>query len=563
MRGLGSYAYILGPCSLAVCLYADAQNLPNSIQPGQIEKQFQRPSELSTIPEVEVPEVSTFAIPPEIGDVKFTIRAINLVNTKNELSTIYSSDEILPFYAEYKDKEVSLRLVFEIADALTAKYRNDGYVLSQVVVPPQRIKDGVVVLMAVEGSVSDVEVIGKSKRIDKSHLSPYFDRIKRSVPLHARELERSLLLINDLPGVTAQATIAPSSAQGQSSISVGVTRPIISGSLGANNRGSEPLGPWRAEADFSIYALVHAFDVLNARYVTGADTQELRFLSFRYNRPIGVNGLSIGVSVDSTRANPGLGANFAKVETASKTATLAVSYPFVRSRSLNIFVRGNFSYHNGQTDANDIILSEDRIRALRLGLSLDRTDKLRGIVLFDVELSQGLDILGARETGSPNLSRQSGRSDFTKVNFSLSRLQSLSSRWSLLVSSTAQYAFTNLLSPEEFAFGGEQFGRAYDASELVGDSGAALKLELRHDLTGNADIQAASLYSFYDIGTVWRNDPIDEKANESAASFGIGSRFSFRRGVTGYLEITKPLTHLVGAEKNKNARVFGGIRVSF
>ena len=95
--------------------------------------------------------------------------------------------------------------------------------------------------------------------------------------------------------------------------------------------------------------------------------------------------------------------------------------------------------------------------------------------LADVELSQGLKGLGASPFGDPLASRAGGRPDFTKVTLYAARLQSLAPRWSVLAAVNTQYAFNELLSPEEFAYGGEQFGRAYDAAELLGDSGIALQ----------------------------------------------------------------------------------------
>ncbi|HBF99532.1 MAG TPA: ShlB/FhaC/HecB family hemolysin secretion/activation protein, partial [Alphaproteobacteria bacterium] len=58
-------------------------------------------------------------------------------------------------------------------------------------------------------------------------------------------------------------------------------------------------------------------------------------------------------------------------------------------------VRGTLNYKNSSTDLRDTLLSEDRIRAARIGVSGDMVDKLRGISLLDLELSQGLDILNA------------------------------------------------------------------------------------------------------------------------------------------------------------------------
>ena len=154
-------------------------------------------------------------------------------------------------------------------------------------------------------------------------------------------------------------------------------------------------------------------------------------------------------------------------ETSSETYALAYSYPLIRSRSENLSLRGSFSAHDGKTEIFGMDETRDRIRAFRLGATYDRADSWYGINLLDIELSQGISGLGSSDNGDMMLSRLNGRVDFTKATLYAARLQSLTVRWSVLAAVNAQYAWTDLLSSELFSFGGEQFGRGYDPSELV------------------------------------------------------------------------------------------------
>ena len=204
---------------------------------------------------------------------------------------------------------------------------------------------------------------------------------------------------------------------------------------------------------------------------------------------------------------------------------------------------------------------------MRFGASWDRADGARGITSIDLEVSRGLDALGARMEGTPEspLSRAGGRADFTKANLYLARLQSLGSSWggswSALAAVSAQHAFNTLLAPELFAFGGEAFGRGYDPSELAGDSGEAFKFELRFaGYAPAAGVDGYSIYSFYDVGRVRRREPVNEAATEHASAAGIGLRLSARRW-QGLVEYAIPLDHDVAAEGNRDARFFFGIQV--
>jgi hemolysin activation/secretion protein len=314
-----------------------------------------------------------------------------------------------------------------------------------------------------------------------------------------------------------------------------------------------------------VYSLFGAFDRTSVRVIqTVFDSNELTFLNGTYERPLGTDGLKAIVTGNYVDSTPGPPQNF-NLPTNSVSATATLLYPIRRARTGNLSARGTFSYFDGRTDFEDVELSEDRIRALRVGLAWDAIDAWRGVNLADVELSQGLKGLGASPYGSPLASRAGGRPDFTKATLYAARLQSLAPRWSVLAAVNAQYAFNELLSPEEFAYGGEQFGRAYDFAELLGDSGVAFKIDLRYtDRTDFALAREVMPYAFYGIGVVWQRNPQPgQDARSSAANVGAGVRITGERGFSGYLEVAKPLTRIVAEEGNKNARVFVAVQLAF
>ena len=73
-------------------------------------------------------------------------------------------------------------------------------------------------------------------------------------------------------------------------------------------------------------------------------------------------------------------------------------------------------------------------------------------------LSQGIEDLGSTHNHNPLASRCNGRVDFTKIELTLSRLQPLFGRFSILVAVYGQYAFTPLLVSELCGYGGRVFG---------------------------------------------------------------------------------------------------------
>ncbi|MEJ0071662.1 MAG: ShlB/FhaC/HecB family hemolysin secretion/activation protein [Pseudomonadota bacterium] len=210
-------------------------------------------------------------------------------------------------------------------------------------------------------------------------------------------------------------------------------------------------------------------------------------------------------------------------------------------------------------------LLNDRIRTIQAGAVYDFVDHWDGVNVFDAQLSQGLDILDARTPGAPNLSRANGRSDFTKLIADAQRVQSLGGNWSMMAAVTGQYGFTSLLASEQFGIGGVNFVRAYDPSELTGDSGLAAKVELQYgERSTNIGLDNYQLYGFYDAGRVWNHQPLPgEYGAASATAAGVGARFTVTEHVSGSLEVAKPLTRAVAAEGDRDPRVFFSLVARF
>ena len=89
-----------------------------------------------------------------------------------------------------------------------------------------------------------------------------------------------------------------------------------------------------------------------------------------------------------------------------------------------------FTSRNSKTDLLNENITDDRLRILKLGMTYDFVDRLRGVNLFSLGLSKGMNIMDASGPGSLKLSRADGRSDFTKLSGDILRLQELGPGWS-------------------------------------------------------------------------------------------------------------------------------------
>ena len=213
-----------------------------------------------------------------------------------------------------------------------------------------------------------------------------------------------------------------------------------------------------------------------------------------------------------------------------------------------------FDYKNPESWQLGVRSSHDRTRVLRVGADYDYSDQFQGINQIGVEISHGLRIFHYTSDSYMLKSRAGGVVDFTKWTLNLSRTQQLPYNFSFYAAAMGQHSAQSLLSSEECGVGGEQFGRAYDSSEIIGDHCVAASVELRY--LPQLDIpylKYVQLYGFYDIGKTWNINPAAGTDQlDSLASAGFGLRAGVTDYVTGSLEMAAPLTRTVAANSNTN-----------
>ena len=528
--------------------------------PNRFDRRFgKQPIPKSTVVPVK-PKSMKPVFPDELEDVKFVLNRLFIQGT-----TVYDERDLRSIYKKYLKQELTLRDIYEIAQQITNKYRNDGYILSKAIVPPQKIHKGAVHIQIIEGYIDKVKIQGPV-RGPRKLLNAYRKRILKSRPLRSLDLERYLLLIDDLPGVTAKSVLTPSEVNlGATSITLVLTDKAFEGHVGADNRGSEFNGPYEFLGGLTANSLLGDYSRTGIQGVVASQTDELLFLNAFYDLPVSLEGTRLFFSGSISESEPGSSLEKFSVEGDSSTIALRLTHPFIRSRGKNLTGHFGFTLRNSTTNILGSLDSEDRLRVMDMGASYDFADEYRGINLFRFNLSQGLNMFDATESGSSNLSRTLGKSNFTKLTGDVMRLQNLAPGWALLGTASWQYSFNKLLASEEFGVGGAQYGRAYDSSEITGDQGLAFKAELQKAFRPEWEyLSNFQLYGFMDYGKVWNKVQTSTGAkSQSRTSMGLGMRFNLTDSISGYMEMDKPISNNVGAEGNKDPRFFFSLSKGF
>lgn len=538
-----------------LCAPVSAQQLPSTVEPGVIQKQFEPPPAPKASPPIDIPDLGKSTPPPGAAEVRFVLQDLLVIG-----SSVYEEEEFLPLWEGLRSREITLTQFYEVAAAITIKYRNDGYVLSRALVPPQEIIDGVAEIEIIEGYIDNVVIEGEPTG-PASMIDDKVQAILDSQPLHADVLERSLLLLNDIPSVIAQSILRPSlTSTGASELVIVLEERRFSAAASFDNRGSRFLGPYQAGASGRAENILGLYESTEVEFVGTAELSELKFLAVTHILPLGSDGTTLTFVGSLTSTEPGSTLEALDVEGESQSASITLAHPFIRTRRQNLSVVGGLGYQNSKTDLLGETSSEDRIRSVFLGGTYDFIDAYRGITLIGGEVRQGLNILDATDSGSAQRSREGGRSDFTKVLGSVRRKQNLAPRWSLSVALTGQYAFSQLLASEECGLGGESYGSAYDPFEISGDHCLAGRAELQFGEASDFEfLDSYELYAFYDLGAVWCIDDNTRDRQESLASTGIGARANLFQDIWGAVELAVPLTRSPTADRDdgeKSPRIF-------
>lgn len=544
--------------------YAQAQ-VPSTAEPSRATGQI-APQPVPGAPDIQgriTAQEAPVAAPAGAEKVKLTLKAVVV-----EGNSVYSEAALNAVYGDKIGTEITLADVYAIAGQLTAKYRNDGYILTQVVIPPQTIEGGTVRLRVVEGFVDQVRVEA-GEGVDSAFLQGFAAKIAASKPLNAKKLERYVLLINDLPGMTGRAVLAPSpNVVGASDVTIFVERKPYDAFLQLDNRGSRYLGPLQMNAGARLNNMFGLYEGLSVQFVTALDgwpDRELDYGAVSWSQPVNHEGTRVSVGYSVTSTEPGYTLSPFDIEGLARAANIEVMHPFIRTRQENLYGTLRFNYLNTERSDNlGLGKTEDRLRVLRLAGTYQFTDGFLGMNTINGEISKGLDLFGMKDKGSFNPTRERGDPEFFKGTMEISRVQRVTNMIELFGSVQGQKSANILLASEEFGVGGITYGSAYNSSEITGEDGLAGRIELRLNNPVQTPFNFSQVYSFYDLGKVWdRDSTVVRDRQRSLASAGLGLRVNVNDNLAGTVELAVPLTRRVETEDDKDARLFGSLTARF
>lgn len=548
---------------------AQAQQVPVQIPTGPdaglLLRETQQVSPPNLTPNVQPDiEVQKQSRPAMKGMSSATVTVNSVVFSGN---TLISSAKLQPLVESIVGKKVTFGELQEVAYKVSDYYREKGYMVARAYIPAQQVKDGVIEIQIIEGRRDQVKLNpGNDPKVRQSYQQSVMERaVDVNAVITEADLERGLLLLGDLPGVTnVKGVLEPGSQVGTSNVVVNTEAANrFFGALDFDDFGNRYSGQGRVGFTAGVNSLTGYGDQLSFRGQTSGQQSggQTNYGRVAYQLPIGSDGFKLGVAYASMYYRLGINPLYTANHTngTAETASLFGTYPFIRSRALNIY--GQLGYDNIQTNNDNAgglpgYNLKSNINVVNAGVNGNSRD---------VFLSGGINTFSASITAgdTSNTANYGGQSwgyvtdgGFQRYNLAAARTQRVTDSLQGVINAYGQFASKNLDGSQKFYLGGPTGVRSYPVGEGAGSQGGVFQFEAQQALWYGSPVGNVTGIAFYDAGVtqLYVNQPagwnvLTPNRSNSYWLQGIGVGLKTTVSTNGYLSAT--WAHTVGVNNGQ------------
>lgn len=530
-----------------------AQTAPHVIIPDAGHVLAPPPAMQDITPQTPAPQLDLTLPASRVGTVRFTeVRVAGARAIK--------ADKIIALFEPLKDHVIAAAALKEVLDKVDALYLAAGYPLGRAYIPAQVIHGGALVVRVVEGYVANIEVEADSDST-KALVEKIAAHLTEEKPLTSKRLQRYMLIIQDLPGITLGSKFQSMDPR------TGATTLVLSAKIKPaiatfymDNRANLDRLPFQPYLTGTFNNLLGSADQTSVTALLSPRQKDYAFYDIGYSQLVGTEGLSMGL--DASWAQTLDYRTFAPYDIRSQTSHLGYMsrYPLVRAMDEQLNIDGKLYYvHAGYSFAR-IPVARDDFVATRIGGDYARSISSQLVVGGNLHLTQGVSDMGAqphtRSAVQPNFTKLQGE---TRLAYKPTAELTVNLRAIGQLGSGSQY------SSEEIAFGGLQYGRGFDAAEITGDSGFGVTVQPEYTIpfdwtqTGFGRGWSVTPYLLVDYAKTF-NTAGDGEPDGELVSAGVGCRLAVSDLITLTLEADKPINRIPLFRDNRNPRFYGGIQ---
>ena len=511
-----------------------AQNVPQPVLPP-----------LEPLPEPDILPPSEELLPPleapngESQDPGLVIPGTIVVRQFEVFgSTVFSQSQLTELLEPYTNRPISFAELIQAQEVINQLYIDQGYITTGTVISPQTLKDGIVKIEVIEGSVEKIEVKGL-KRLPNSYITSRLEKATQA-PLNQQQLLEALQLLqlNSLVD-RLSAELSAGTSPGSSILTVEVIQAsVFSTSLRLDNHRVPSVGSDRRLVELAHGNLFGFGDRFNARYYNTDGSNALDNLS--YTIPVNSANGTLGFAyrlIDSEIIEEPF--DDVDIESEFRQYSLTYRQPIVQTPNRELAL--GFTGDRQISDVNlsdDLIEGETRITALRFFQEYTQRSS-QDVFALRSQFSLGLE--GSQTT----LNGDEIDEEFYVWRGQAQYVRLLTEDTSLLLRSDLQLADRPLIPIEQFSLGGVNTVRGYRQDLLLSDNGFFASAELRQSIARISKWQTTlQLTPFFDFGTAWNRKDASVVPRESLYSVGLGLRLEVGERFNAQIDYGIPLAEL-------------------
>ncbi len=411
----------------------------------------------------------------------------------------FPQSDLQSLVKDYVGKSLSLRELQEAARKIGAYYREHDY-LARALVPEQKVKNGIVKIVVIEGLLGKIKVDQSPDSRADADLAKKIIAFRAPIgkTLRPDDLNEGVSILNEIPGVRATAALEPGDRDGETNVILKTEdAPLADATFQVNNESSRSVGIVRGIASGSLNNALGFGDRFSALMVKTNDSDYGRLSA---EAPIGFSGLTAGINVSAMTYNVDPKVNASNQKGHALTGGMTAAYPLLRQPGFNLTATAAYDHKKLVNAVSGTNSSNKSVDAGSAGFNAVVTDSLfdGASNIFSAQAAAGwLDLTRNAGDWQQDMASAKANGLYGKYSLSVMRLQNFDKENQLLLSTSFQFASENLDSSEQMSLGGPEGVRAYPTDEATGDEGFVGRVEFRHNL-----FPWLQAFNFYDAGWI-------------------------------------------------------------
>ncbi len=453
-------------------------------------------------------------------------------------NTVITTEKLQKLSEQYKNKDLTMEEMSELADLVTMTYQEKGYILARAYLPEQEIKDGVLKISIAEGRIGKIKVIGKT-HYKPEVIKRYFKQQQKLGVINESLLEKGILLANEIPKTKTGIILKEGEKPGEVDVVLDVKDSsvmtfTVDVGFDYNNFGSEFISKDRYGATVNITD--HNWGTtFKLRGIIGNTYDDSALGNIDFTVPI--NSYGTKVSLNYLKGNYVVGRELVDLSLEGRTRNYGarILHPIIKKKNKNLNLTFGYAHKYSESGLFQEITNIDVMDVYNINLDFDNLDRFLGKNIVSLGYYWG----NVDPDTEIEPSRLKFRKRFQKILLSTARIQKIYGYTNFMLRASGQLSGDRLLPIEQSIIGGYYTVRGHDPSIYLGDSGYNISGELMFappliaDKTvfGQRVAQMVQLALFYDHAGVFNNDLVssaDEYKSEYLSGYGGGIRFYYK-----------------------------------